>query len=170
MIEEWRQIPSFPVYEASSLGRIRSRFRVRKLGLDDDGYVTVSLYLGGKTFTKKVHVLVCEAFHGPKPAWAQVAAHNNGRKSNNRPDNVRWATHIGNCDDMVAHGTRVHGETHPRAIFTLPQVRSIRAHYAARPTGAEIARLADAFCCAKLTIRGIVTEKSWMKPQKRGVR
>lgn len=160
MIEEWRQIPSFPTYEASSFGGIRSRFRVLKQQLNDKGYRTVTLYKGGKV-TKRVHWLVCEAFHGVKPAWAADAAHNNGIKTANRPDNLRWSTKLSNAADMAKHGTRIQGEKHPRSTFTESQVKTVRAQYRVEPSPATVARLADAFLVTPQTIRNIITGRTW---------
>lgn len=165
MSEVWRQIPSFPLYEASSNGRIRSPQRIRKLQLDDDGYYVVGLYVDGQVSFQRVNRLVCEAFHGPaKYPSIMDAAHRNGFRTSNRPTNLRWATKKENAADQLAHGTRVHGERHPRSLFTQVQVDGMRAQYRVSPTGATIARLADAFDVAKLTIRNIVTNKSWVTP------
>lgn len=161
MIEEWRQIPSFPAYEASSLGRIRSAFRVRKLSPDDDGYLTVGLYVGDKTVMARVNVLVCEAFHGPKKYAFLHAAHKNGIKTANRPTNLRWATPKQNAADQVLHGTSVHGEKHPRALFAQIDVDLIRSAYRAKPDIGTIRRLAESYIVSELTIRNIVTGRSW---------
>lgn len=160
MIEEWRPIPSFPVYEASSLGRIRSTSRVLKQQIDDDGYYTVTVYREGR-WTKRAHWLVCEAFHGLKPAWAAHAAHNNGIKAVNRPGNVRWSTILANAADTAKHGTRYQGERHHAALFTEGQVRQIRAQYAAVPKGSTVNRLANAFDVSVQTIRDIAKGRSW---------
>jgi len=162
MSEVWRQIPSFPLYEASSEGRIRSRFRVRALHLDKDGYYVVVLFVGGARSCQRVNRLVCEAFHGPaKYPSIMDAAHKNGYRTVNRPTNLRWATKKENEADKAEHGTKVCGERHPRALFTQAQVDGMRAQYARNPTGATIARLAEAFDVGKLTIRNIVTGRSW---------
>lgn len=168
MVEIWRQIPSFPLYEASSRGRIRSAFRVRQLQLDDAGYYVVDLYVDGSRSRQRVNRLVCEAFHGPaKYPSIMDAAHRNGFKTSNTPGNLRWATKKENEADKAKHGTRVWGERHPRALFTDAQVGGMRAQYRRAPTAATIARLADAFDVAKLTIRDIVTEKSWVSSRRR---
>lgn len=160
-MEEWRQIPSFPIYEASSLGRVRSAYRVLKPWLNDDGYWQVTVYFGGSRFTRPVHVLVCEAFHGPKPMWAQHAAHNNGVKTLNRPGNVRWSTALDNSADAKRHGTIRRGSEHPKALFTESQVGMIRAQYRIAPQAATIKRLADAYIVTPQTIRNIVKNRSW---------
>lgn len=162
MTEEWRQIPSFPAYEASSEGRIRSAYRVRKLQLDDDGYYVVSLYVGGKVVTGRVNRLVCEAFHGPaKYPSIMDAAHKNGYRTSNRPSNLKWATKKENAADQIDHGTRVQGEKHPRALFAQIDVDLIRAAYRAQPDVSTIRRLAGTYNVAELTIRNIVTGRSW---------
>jgi len=160
--EEWRKIPSFPRYEASSFGAIRSKFRVLKPWLNDDGYRCVQLYAdGGVRVTKHVHHLVCEAFHGPKPAWAHHAAHRNGRKLSNRPDNLRWSTVAQNAADKKLHGTSYEGERHHFSTFTASQIKTIRVQYSKRPTPSEIKRLAEAFMVRPATIRRIINRSRW---------
>lgn len=163
--EEWRTIPSFPVYEASSWGGIRSQYRVLRQYLDTSGYKAVNVAQGGRFLKRRVHWLVCEAFHGPKPAWAALAAHRNGKKLVNRPGNLRWSTYQGNSDDMIAHGTRLNGEKHLNALFTASQVKTIRAQYAKEPTRATVGRLADAFMVDRRVIRDIVSERTWREPK-----
>lgn len=41
---------------------------------------------------RKVHQLVCEAFHGPKPFAAAVVLHLDEDAHNNRPENLKWGT------------------------------------------------------------------------------
>lgn len=49
--------------------------------------------------------LVCEAWHGAPPTSVHQAAHNDGNRDNNRPDNLRWATPKENENDKHEHGT-----------------------------------------------------------------
>lgn len=41
---------------------------------------------------RKVHQLICEAFHGPKPFDSAVVIHIDEDAHNNRPENLRWGT------------------------------------------------------------------------------
>ena len=40
----------------------------------------------------RVHIIVCEAWNGPKPFDGAVVDHIDGDKHNNRPDNLEWVT------------------------------------------------------------------------------
>lgn len=52
--------------------------------------------------TKKVHHLVLEAFHGPRPTGLH-GCHNNGDPLDNRAGNLRWDTQSGNMRDFHRH-------------------------------------------------------------------
>lgn len=55
--------------------------------------------------TRRLHRLVCEAFHGPEPQPGMDAAHNDGDRRNNHANNLRWATRAENIADQWSHGT-----------------------------------------------------------------
>lgn len=120
--EEWRDIPGWQdLYQASSLGRIRSkdrevysrrsdgcvRFRGRVLRQHPNGagYLGVSLSRGGKKTARMVHRLICETFHGPCPPGRETA-HGDGNKNNNEKRNLRWATSRENEADKTSRGDR----------------------------------------------------------------
>jgi len=112
--EFWIPITEFEtLYEVSNLGRVKSLDRTITIALknscytrvskgkilkqtpDKDGYLMVGLHLKGHTTTKKVHRLVCSAFHLNPDEKPQVN-HKDGIKSNNFDDNLEWATDIEN--------------------------------------------------------------------------
>ncbi|AUQ74789.1 HNH endonuclease signature motif containing protein [Phaeobacter piscinae] len=111
--EEWKMVPSAPDILASSLGRVWVRPCTRALPNGGtrtynakptygyaDGSATsradspkrriIRVNRLSKTF--KVHQLVCEAFHGPKPFPKAIVLHMDEDPSNNRPENLRWGT------------------------------------------------------------------------------
>lgn len=86
-------------YEISSFGRVRSlffgRIKMRKLTLDDKGYVRISIYHNKKDNKKRVHQVVATSFNLPNPCHFTDINHLDTDKSNNRIDNLQW------CDDFV---------------------------------------------------------------------
>lgn len=137
MIEEWRDILGYEgLYQVSSLGNVKSlkrhyvpEDRLLTLTINpQSGYVMVTLVKDGSQKTKRVHVLVCEAFHGVRPD-GKMALHGDGDKLNNAKTNLRWGTHQENMDDRTTHGTGVRGVQSPHAALTLSQVKMIRRRY-----------------------------------------
>lgn len=140
--EEWRPIPGWAdLYEASSLGRIRSLDRtVRNRGATYaiNGRVLrpgcgtssmrpiVHLFRGGCGQSHYVHALVLSAFKGERPTGME-ACHGDGDVSNNAITNLRWDTRSANNFDRYAHGAMPHGERSPSAKLTAAQVLEIRA-------------------------------------------
>lgn len=67
-------------------------------------YATVRLIReGGGYEDRKLHILVLEAFVGPRPD-GMVGRHKNDIKSDNRLDNLCWGTQSENAIDRVRHG------------------------------------------------------------------
>ena len=110
--ENWRAAIGFEGrYEVSDLGRVRSlpRPRVRAARLlaanpGDNGYPIVSLRRDGQGHSRRVHVLVAEAFIGPRPP-GQVIRHLDGDSLNNSLTNLAYGTPSENIKDQVRHGT-----------------------------------------------------------------
>ena len=107
--------------------------------------------------------LVCEAFHGLAPLLGHHAAHRNGKRLDDRPANLYWATPAENKSDSVRHGTSVQGmavvNQHGRAKFTDEDIILIRAAY----TGArgDLVRLAREHGVYPTCIQKIVTGQTW---------
>ena len=57
-----------------------------------NGYVYVSLNKNGKSFNKRLHILVAKAFI-PNPNNYLQVNHKDGNKLNNKVSNLEWATH-----------------------------------------------------------------------------
>lgn len=104
-LEEWRPIPGFVgLYEASSLGRIRSPRRILKQRLNNKGYPVVELSKDGRSRESLVHRLVLKAFCGNPPTGGECR-HLNGIPTDNQIENLAWGSHSQNSVDQVTHGT-----------------------------------------------------------------
>lgn len=141
--EVWKPVLGYEGrYEVSSLGRVRSlplwinrpdgasyihagSDRVLAQTTAKRGDRQVMLHKDNGRATRRVGVLVCEAFHGPRPEGF-YALHNDGNRANNMPTNLRWGTPQENSDDAVAHGAIAQGERHPKAKLTDRQVRELQ--------------------------------------------
>lgn len=117
--EEWRPVVGYEgSYEVSDQGRVRSvdryrpgygglkfnRGRVLKPVMQRDGRPQVTLRGGEKGASIRVHLLVAEAFLGPRPEGLHVC-HFNGDPSDNRLTNLRYDTKSANELDKRRHGT-----------------------------------------------------------------
>lgn len=145
MKEEWKIIPNFSNYEASSLGRIRNKNgQILKLRLngtrENNLYLAVKLMMDGKTWRDKinskvmrVHRLVLMAFQG-LPLKGQIACHKNDIKTENSSDNLYWGTHKSNAKDSIISGTFkfAHpgfGEDHHNFKYSDNLINKIRSEY-----------------------------------------
>jgi hypothetical protein len=79
--ELWVPVAGFPCghYEVNQFCRVRSvvrrgvrKERLLRATINDHGYPQVNLLFYGKTFTRRVHRLVAEAFLGPCPIGQEV--------------------------------------------------------------------------------------------------
>jgi hypothetical protein len=115
--EVWRPVPSEPGMLASSLGRVvappsyapmaRGGYRAywpqptygQEARAQSDAQHSYRLVMvprkeddARRQSPRKVHQLVCEAFHGPKPFPEAVVVHLNEDAHDNRPENLKWGT------------------------------------------------------------------------------
>ena len=125
--ERWLPVKGYEgLYEVSDQGRVKRiegrvwnrkgywltrKEGLRKLGIDSDGYLIVTLSKEGVSRTEKVHQLVLRAFVGDCPDGC-LTRHLNGKRKDNHLANLTWGTPAENCADMDRHGTRKRGEEH----------------------------------------------------------
>lgn len=107
VMEEWKPVSYDDRYEVSNFGRVRSYCRfggpnLLKPGLGSHGYPTVTI--GRKHGSKLVHVLVAEAFLGPRPFEGAEVLHSDGNRANPRLDNLTWGTRSQNIRDNKWNG------------------------------------------------------------------
>lgn len=178
--EEWRDltpaIVGFPIgvgYQASSLGRIRSRrrsgphqhcglrktWRVLKSVVNRDGYARCTLVNGdGSSRIWQGHRLIALAFLGPAPVGKEMVCHDDGNPANNAASNLKWGSGGDNAADAVRHGTHPAGESHGMTDMTAEQVREAVHLYDA---GWTLKALAARYGVTRVTISNIVRGKTW---------
>lgn len=120
--DRWRRLKGYPRREDGRL-----RYTVRR----DDG--TYRRAYGS--------VLVLEAFVSQRPDGHE-ATHRDGNCLNDAANNLRWGTSAENKADMVGHGTRPSGESHPSAKLSDADVSAVLAD---RAIGHTYKAIADRF-------------------------
>ena len=107
--ETWKAVVGFEgIYEVSDHGRVRRvapsvnghQPGLKKLFTEDRGYKQTALYDRGRMRQVMVHVLVLEAFIGPRPPGMQ-GCHYDDNPSNNHLSNLRWDTPSANGYDRA---------------------------------------------------------------------
>lgn len=147
MKEEWKPVVGYEgLYEVSSLGNVRSLDRIitsiingkevrsRRKGRMlkpslSHGYLHINLRkINTKPKTCRVHRLVAEAFHGPPTGKRNIVNHENGVKTDNRPENLKWTTHSENIQhayDTKLIKKRKNGVDNPACTLSESDVLSI---------------------------------------------
>lgn len=174
MSEVWKPVVGFEgLYEVSDQGRVRSldrvlwvrnpwgrigprryRGRIIRPGPHQGGYLAIHLNREGEVKSTTAHVLVAQAFIGPRPPGMEVC-HNDGDKKNCARSNLRYDTPSGNNRDKEKHGTARKGDNHQTAKLTSGAVKAIRASCEPQQV------LAERFGCTFSNISAVQLRKSW---------
>lgn len=132
--EEWRPVPGYEdIYSVSSEGRIVSLARIvmrphgrtgkmtafkwpeKTLKLTiRGGMPSVALCKEGALKQAFVAPIVLLAFVGSPPSLKHTAHHKDGDVTNNRLENLTWATHRERVKGLLKVGNFVGGADHPR--------------------------------------------------------
>lgn len=94
------------VINSNGVGERRSPGKLLKQYMGDVGYYCVALCKDGIPKNKRVHDLVCSAFHGPRPEGMEVL-HLDGTRTNNKPENLMWGTRSDNMKDPICKAKRI---------------------------------------------------------------
>lgn len=179
---EWRDVPGWPRYRASSEGNVETQWapgkitrgdewRPVKLHRNGDDYLAFNVSHvaspTGKQVVVTVHRFVCLAFHGlPQPG--QETRHFPDRNiENNRPENLSWATHAENLADKFIHGTNLCGEKCHFAKLT--RDKAIQIHRLSW-AGVRNKDIAEQVGTSRPTVSLILAFKTWKSVQEQVMR
>jgi len=157
-----RPCPSFPGYSATEFGDVISHrrrvgrdwvidpFYVRKLSgtIGYKGYRCAGIRVDNKLKVVRFHVLVTDAFYGPRPADL-LTRHLDGNKLNNCITNLAYGTNRENYEDAVVHGA--FGDDF-RSLSDQVVVDMLKAH----AKGVSAIWLADVIGCGKTTVLNVL--------------
>ena len=122
-MEIWKEIPNTNgAYEVSNKGNVRTYYKrgTNKVGLDPKNMKIQTLSTGYSAVcihrrNKLVHRLVAKAFID-NPKNKRTVNHRNGIKSDNRVENLEWATYSENHAHAFKNGIRSISEYQKNAI------------------------------------------------------
>jgi hypothetical protein len=162
--ERWAKVAGFS-YEVSTEGQVRRIETGLVLRPGRTGkyrnYLAVSLCRNGVGRSRRVHVLVLEAFVGPRPTSKHQTNHIDGDTTNNRIENLAWVTPAENMQHAIDTGLLrgLPGSANGRAKLTDDQVALIRNRYAAG--GVSQQALADEYGVHQTAIGFVVRGAHW---------
>lgn len=171
-----RPIPSLPGYRIDRVGNLYSclkkggnedhprltltpLWRQLKQQVSKFGYLhTTVVTPNSRKADKRISRLVLEAWVGPCPANHE-ACHNDGNRTNNDLDNLRWDTMSGNQKDRVKHGTSSRGiHRSGRRKLSAADVIKIRE---LRAAGVRRIDVAAQFKIGKNHVTHLTKKRSW---------
>lgn len=155
-MEKWKTISYEDAYEVSNEGRVRNKSskHIKSLRFDRYGYVRVTLYPSGNTYT--IHRLVAKAF---LEGEGEQVNHINGDKTDNSVGNLEWcsASHNARHRDKVLSSKWV-GQMNPSARLSVDVVRKIKYSEYLNLSNKEIG---DKFKVSAEQVRRIRSGERW---------
>lgn len=169
MTESWKPIKDYPDYEVSNRGRVKSfkygfeRILKPKLA---HKYRRVELSKDGLHNIYYIHVLVAEAFIGPRPSKNHICNHEDGIKLNDDFRNLKWITKSEDIQHAYDLGLRSakgwcydrKGENNSQAKLKNDDVKEIKRLLSLSITHKHIAKM---FNVSRGCISGISGGFSW---------
>lgn len=126
MEEFWKEIDSFPQYEASTFGNIRNKNTKKVLKpFINNNYNYVSISNNNKRYTMSLHRLIAKTFLNNNENKPTVN-HKDHNPSNNNIDNLEWATYKEQIDHKRKPPKEIYEYTGTRPVWRICPINNIK--------------------------------------------
>lgn len=108
---------------SNTLGHVNKKYHIRYYNK-----IVLNTFVNGIKTSKNfwLHILVCTAFHGPRPSSKHQVDHINRDRWDNRPENLRWVTCHENHMNSITHIRRLERlEREKRALLSAQPVQLV---------------------------------------------
>lgn len=163
--EIWKPVPGFEDYLISNYGNIKTA-KNKDRALKDKTtrimarYVYTQLWRNGKSYSKRVHRLVAEAFI-PNPKNKSQVNHIDCNKLNNYYGNLEWCTAKENGRHSSINGLVPSGERCKQSQLKKADVIKIRTLY--KSGGISQRELSKMYNVCQSTIGYVLRNQTWKK-------
>lgn len=160
-LELWKTIDEFPNYEVSNLGNVRRKSSNMKGGKIPSGHLTVALSKkGSKPSSQYMHRLVAMAFID-NPDNKPLVNHINGNPSDNRLENLEWATYSENN----LHGYRSNHRRAPseQKVMAIDEFGEVVMSFRSGSDAAKIMNVTTGAIWSAVRRKGICSGYRWVK-------
>lgn len=158
MKKTWLPYPSWPNLLVSDCGDVKNKITGHIYAQSEKhGYKIIRVSNLGKRLQLSVHRLVLISFAGFAPK-GKVACHINGKKHDNKIENLMWATQAENIAQRDAHGTTMKGDSHYCAKIDSKKAKYAKLLLSKQYTAKEISKIIGA---SVSTINDIKRGRSW---------
>lgn len=165
----FKHIPNWSGYRVNNRGVVQScrtnqgelseQWKVKSLLIDKDGYLKLVLHNCGKTKFIGVHSLVLQAFVR-LPRFGEMALHRNGKRTDNRLENLYWGTAKDNATDRDRDGTTALGEKNGNCKLSSAEVKQIKN--IRDKIGLSYGKIAQQFNVSKRQVMRICKGQGWL--------
>jgi hypothetical protein len=166
MLNENNQLPKRQIgdteYFADEQGNVYKNNYKMKIRLNKKGYNQIGLTINKKQKQYKVARLIAQTFI-PNPLNKPCVNHINGKKNDDRVENLEWVTHSENC--LHAYQTKLHGgtkgEINGSAKLNRTLVEWIRRNYIPFDKDFGIMAISKKLGRGYKTIQRVINNQSW---------
>lgn len=160
----FREIKDHPGYWVTNTGEVWSFRFDKKIRMRPsqhrDGHWQAVIRQDKKRKVFYVHILVLEAFVGPRPEGME-GCHEDDDPSNNHVSNLKWGTRQDNAKDASRNGKLAFGERNGYAKLTDEVVRDIRRMYASGYYSQQ--KIADKVGIHQTAVSRVIRGQTWAR-------